>query len=46
VLFWHWLIIGAALVGLELLTPGVFLIWLGAAGFITAAVQAILPELS
>ena len=43
--FWHWLIAGALLAGLELLTPGVFLIWLGIAAFITGAVTAIWPAL-
>lgn len=43
--FWHWLIAGALLAGLELLTPGVFLIWLGLAAFITGAVTAIWTDL-
>lgn len=44
-LFWHWLILGALLAGLELLTPGVFLIWLGIAAFITGGVMALWPDL-
>ena len=28
---WNWLIVGLALMGLELLAPGVFLLWLGLA---------------
>ncbi len=43
--FWHWLIAGALLAGLELVTPGVFLLWIGASAFITGAVMAIWPEL-
>lgn len=43
--FWHWLIIGALLVGLELLLPGVFLLWLGIAAFLTGALMAIIPDL-
>ena len=34
-LYWHWLVFGAALVGLEALLPGVFLLWLGVAGLVT-----------
>jgi membrane protein implicated in regulation of membrane protease activity len=34
---WHWLIIGVALVILEMLTPGVVFLWLGIAAFVTAA---------
>lgn len=45
-LFWHWLIIGAVLAGLELVTPGIFLMWLGIAAFLTAVIQAALPDLS
>lgn len=33
--FWHWLILGAALVGLEAVVPGVFLLWFGIAGIAT-----------
>ena len=31
---WNWLIFGLILMGLELLTPGVFLFWLGLAAFL------------
>jgi membrane protein implicated in regulation of membrane protease activity len=32
---WAWLILGLLLVGLEMLVPGVFLIWLGIAAMLT-----------
>ena len=44
-LFWHWLIIGALLIGAELLTPGVFLLWLGISALLTGGVMAIWPDL-
>jgi membrane protein implicated in regulation of membrane protease activity len=44
-LFWHWLILGALLIGAELLTPGVFLIWLGISALLTGGVMAIWPDL-
>ncbi|MGD9537094.1 MAG: NfeD family protein [Alphaproteobacteria bacterium] len=43
--FWHWLIIGALLIGAELLTPGVFLLWLGISALLTGGVMAIWPDL-
>ncbi|HRN99908.1 MAG TPA: NfeD family protein [Nitrobacter sp.] len=36
---WNWLILGLVLVGLELLTPGVFLFWLGLAAFLVGALS-------
>jgi membrane protein implicated in regulation of membrane protease activity len=32
---WAWIILGLVLIGLELLAPGVFLIWLGLAAIVT-----------
>lgn len=43
--FWHWFIVAAALAGLELLTPGFFFIWLGAAALITGTVALVAPAL-
>ena len=36
---WAWLVLGLALVGLEVLAPGVFLIWLGIAALLTGLVD-------
>jgi membrane protein implicated in regulation of membrane protease activity len=36
---WNWLIFGFILMGLELLTPGVFLFWLGLAAFLVGIVS-------
>ncbi len=36
---WNWLILGLVLVGLEVLTPGVFLLWLGLAALLVGALS-------
>lgn len=36
---WNWLILGVVLMGLELLTPGVFLFWLGLAAFLVGVLS-------
>lgn len=39
---WTWIVLGLALIGLELVAPGVFLIWLGLAALITGLLDAAL----
>lgn len=39
---WSWIILGVVLIGLELLSPGAFLIWLGLAALATGLVGAVL----
>jgi hypothetical protein len=39
---WAWVILGLALMGVELVAPGLFLIWLGLAALVTAALVALL----
>ena len=36
---WNWLIAGMILLGLELLAPGMFLVWLGLAAFVVGLVS-------
>ncbi|HKH33836.1 MAG TPA: NfeD family protein [Beijerinckiaceae bacterium] len=36
---WAWIILGLALMGLELLAPGVFFLWLGLAAIVTGLVD-------
>ncbi|MFZ5608290.1 MAG: NfeD family protein [Pseudomonadota bacterium] len=43
---WAWAGIGAALVALEMVIPGVFMIWLGGAALVTALIVTVLSELS
>jgi inner membrane protein len=38
---WSWLIFGVALIGLELLAPGIFLIWIGLAALATGAIVGL-----
>lgn len=44
--FWHWWIAGVLLLGLELLVPGTFFLWMGAAAGIVGAVLLFLPNLA
>ena len=39
--FWHWLILGVGLIVLELLLPGVYLLWLGIAALLTGIATAV-----
>ena len=39
---WSWVVLGLVLMGLELLAPGVFLIWLGLAAVLTGLLDAAL----
>ena len=43
--FWHWWILAAILASIEIVAPGVFFIWLGAAAAITGVVALIVPSL-
>ena len=40
---WVWLILGCVLVSAELLAPGYFLMWIGAAALLTGVVSTVLP---
>lgn len=39
---WNWIILGAVLLAIEILTPGVYLLWLGIAAAITGLVSFLL----
>jgi len=39
---WAWILAGLALMGGELLLPGVFLVWLGLAALVTGLVEALI----
>lgn len=43
---WHWLILGFGLLIAEIFMPGVFLLWWGIAGIITAGLTALFPQIS
>jgi membrane protein implicated in regulation of membrane protease activity len=41
--FWHWWILAAIFAGIEILAPGVFFIWLGAAAGLTGLIALVIP---
>ncbi len=43
--FWHWWILAALFAGVEILAPGVFFIWLGAAAAVTGLIALVIPGL-
>ena len=40
---WHWGILGAALLILEVLTPGIFFVWLALAALVLGLLELLLP---
>lgn len=38
---WHWMVLGAVLIGLEILLPGTLLMWFGIAAILTGGVLAL-----
>lgn len=45
-LFWHWWILAGILMVLEIVAPGVFLLWLGIAAAVTGLVAYVVPGLA
>ncbi|MBF0325164.1 NfeD family protein [Magnetospirillum moscoviense] len=43
--FWHWLILGSALIALEAMVPGTFLLWPGISAFLTGILAYVAPGL-
>jgi membrane protein implicated in regulation of membrane protease activity len=44
ILYWHWLVLGLALLTLEMFTPsGFVLLWMGVSALIVGAVASVLP---
>ena len=46
IVFWHWWVLGVALLIFELLAPGVFFLWIGLSAFVVGAITALLPVLA
>ena len=44
--YWGWLTAGVVLMVLEILTPGVFFMWIGFGALLTGLVSALFPEAS
>ncbi len=43
---WLWIIVGVMIMGLEIVIPGVYLIWIGMGGIVAGIALALLPDLS
>lgn len=43
--FWHWWVLGLMLIVVELLAPGAFFLWFGAAAGLTGFILLVLPAL-
>jgi membrane protein implicated in regulation of membrane protease activity len=39
---WSWIILGLVLIGVEMLAPGIFFLWLGLAAIVTGLLDAVL----
>ena len=44
-LFWHWWVLALVLIGIEMVAPGFFLMWIGGAAAVTGLVALIIPSL-
>jgi len=44
--FWHWMVLGIALIVIELLAPGIWFLWLGIGAISTGLIVLFLPDLS
>jgi membrane protein implicated in regulation of membrane protease activity len=41
--WWHWVVLGFVLVGVEILTPTFFLLWFGLGALLTGVIVAVAP---
>ncbi len=44
--YWHWLVLGIVLVVLEVLSPGVYFLWLGIAAIVVGGILYGLPDMT
>ena len=44
--FWHWMVLGAALIIVELLAPGIWFLWLGIGAIATGLVVLFMADLT
>ncbi len=46
VVFWHWFMLAAVFIAIEMLVPGTFMLWLGAAAAVVGVMLWVVPGLS
>lgn len=46
IVFWHWWSLGAILLIVELLAPGMFFVWMGESAFVTGALLWLFPGMA
>ena len=46
IIYWHWLILGVALIILEILMPGAYFLWMGISAAAVGAAMFIFPEMN
>ena len=46
IVFWHWWVLAVFLLGIEILAPGFFFLWLSLSGFIVGTVLFLFPTTS
>ena len=46
VIYWHWLILAAALIILEILIPGAYFLWMGISALVVGAAMFVFPQMS
>ncbi len=46
ILFWYWWVLAVLLLGIEILAPGFFFLWMGISGFVTGCLLLLVPATS
>jgi inner membrane protein len=46
IIFWYWWVASAAFLGLEMLSPGFFFVWMGFSAFVTGVLLFFIPAIS
>lgn len=46
IIFWFWWVLALVLLGIEIVAPGFFFLWMAISGFITGAALLLMPSLS
>ncbi len=46
IVFWHWWVLAVFLLGIEILAPGFFFLWLSISGFTVGTVVLLFPSIS